>query len=85
MTNEQGRQSLQDAMLNAVRKGGIPVTIHVINGFVIKGALVKGFDSYVVLAEVDGKQMMVYKHAISTVTPEQKVELAIKTETRSDS
>lgn len=60
--------NLQDAFLNQVRKDNIPVTIFLVNGFQLKGT-VKGFDNFTVIMESDGKQMMVYKHAISTVSP----------------
>jgi len=60
--------NLQDAFLNLVRKNRIPVTIFLVNGFQIKG-LVKGFDNFTVIVEIDGKQQLVYKHAISTVAP----------------
>jgi len=60
--------NLQDAFLNQVRKEKILVTIFLINGFQIKG-LVKGFDNFTVIVELDGRQQLVYKHAISTVAP----------------
>ena len=60
--------NLQDAFLNLVRKEKIPVTIFLVNGFQIKG-VVKGFDNFTVIVETDGKQQLVYKHAISTVAP----------------
>lgn len=60
--------NLQDAFLNQVRKENIPITMFLINGFQLKG-LVRGFDNFTVILESDGKQMMVYKHAISTVSP----------------
>lgn len=60
--------NLQDAFLNQVRKDNIPVTIFLVNGFQLKG-IVKGFDNFTVIIESDGKQMMVYKHAISTISP----------------
>lgn len=59
---------LQDLFLNQTRKDRIPVTIHLTNGFQLKG-MIKGFDNFVVVLESDGKQMMIYKHAISTITP----------------
>jgi len=46
----------------------VPVTIHLTNGFQIKGN-VTGFDSFTVVLYSDGKQMLIYKHAISTITP----------------
>ena len=42
------------------------------NGVQLKG-LVKGFDSYIVVLETEGKQQMIYKHAISTVTPNTRI------------
>ena len=68
---------LQDVFLNQIRKEKILVTIHLANGFQIKGT-VKGFDNFVVMIETDGKQMMVYKHAISTITPAKSVNLLPK-------
>ncbi len=60
--------NLQDAFLNQVRKDKIPVTVYLINGFQIKG-IVKGFDNFTVIIEIDQKQQLIYKHAISTVSP----------------
>ncbi|MCL5045787.1 MAG: RNA chaperone Hfq [Actinobacteria bacterium] len=60
--------NLQDGFLNQIRKENIPVTIYLVNGFQLKG-LVKGFDNFTVILENDGKQMLVYKHALSTITP----------------
>jgi len=60
--------NLQDAFLNQVRKDKILVTIFLVNGFQIKG-LVRGFDNFTVIVELDGRQQLVYKHAISTVAP----------------
>ena len=69
--------NLQDNFLNQVRKDGIPVTIHLVNGFQIKGT-VRGFDNFVVMADVMGKQQMIYKHAISTITPAQPVKTMVE-------
>jgi host factor-I protein len=60
--------NLQDIFLNGARKNRIPVTIYLTNGFQLKG-FVKGFDSFTVVLDCEGKQMMIYKHAISTITP----------------
>ena len=64
--------NLQDSFLKQVRKGNVAVTIHLVNGFQIKGN-VKGFDNFTVVLDVSGKQQMVYKHAISTITPARPV------------
>ncbi|WP_160673932.1 RNA chaperone Hfq [Clostridium sp. C8-1-8] len=60
--------NLQDIFLNGARKNKILVIIHLVNGFQLKG-FVKGFDSFTVVLDSEGKQMLVYKHAITTVTP----------------
>ena len=67
--------NLQDAFLNQVRKDNIPVTIFLVNGFQLKGQ-VKGFDNFTVILEVENKQQMVYKHAISTISPFKNINLA---------
>ncbi|NLP45048.1 MAG: RNA chaperone Hfq [Peptococcaceae bacterium] len=66
--------NLQDLFLNQIRKESIPVTIYLVNGFQLKG-LVKGFDNFTVIIEFEGKQQMVYKHAISTVMPLRHISL----------
>ena len=66
--------NLQDAFLNAVRRERTPVTIHVTNGYQINNARIIGYDSFVVLAETDGKQLLIYKPAISTITPQKRVD-----------
>lgn len=65
---------LQEAFLNALRRDRIPATFFLMNGFQMKG-LVKAFDAYTVLVESGGQQKMIFKHALSTLIPEQRVEL----------
>ena len=60
--------NLQDSFLNQVRKENVSVIIHLVNGFQLKGN-VKGFDNFTVILDSMGKQQLVYKHAISTITP----------------
>ena len=60
--------NLQDVFLNQARKEKIPVTIYITNGFQFKG-MVRGFDNYTVILDTDGKQNLIYKHAISTISP----------------
>ncbi|OEF96005.1 RNA chaperone Hfq [Desulfuribacillus alkaliarsenatis] len=72
MTNKQ--IIIQDVFLNQLRKDNIPVTIYLVNGFQIRG-LIKGFDNFTVVIEAEGKQQLVYKHAISTFIPSRNVNL----------
>ena len=60
--------NLQDAILNEVRREKIPITLFLMNGFQLRG-VITGFDSFVVVLVTDGKQQMIYKHAISTLAP----------------
>lgn len=68
MNNTKQTANLQDMFLNNARKGSIAVTVYLTNGFQLKGN-VKGFDNFIVMLVSEGKEMMVYKHAISTITP----------------
>ena len=65
--------NLQDVFLNQARREKISITIYLVNGFQFKGT-VKGFDSYTVILDSDGKQNLVYKHAISTIAPARAVD-----------
>ena len=67
--------NLQDAILNEVRKERIPVTLFLMNGFQLRG-IITGFDSFVVGLVTDGKQQMIYKHAISTLAPMKQLKSA---------
>ncbi|WP_439644307.1 RNA chaperone Hfq [Acetivibrio straminisolvens] len=66
--------NLQDVFLNQVRKEHIPVTIYLTNGFQLKGT-VKGFDNFTVVLDSEGRQQLIYKHAISTISPMKIVSL----------
>ena len=66
-------ENLQDLILNEVRREHTAVTMFLMNGFQLKG-IVTGFDNFVVVLSSDGKQQMIFKHAISTVTPSRPVQ-----------
>ena len=66
--------NLQDIFLNQARKYKIPLTVFLVNGYQFKG-YVKGFDSYIVILDCDGKQNVVYKHAISTIIPSKQINI----------
>jgi len=70
----KGSANYQNDILNAVRKDAIPVTVFLGNGFQLRG-VIRSFDSYVVVLETDGRQQMIYKHAISTIAPSRNVKL----------
>ena len=68
MSEQNNARNVQDAFLNEARKNGTPVDIHITNGYLIPGAKLVSFDNYAMIVEAGGKQMLVYKHAVSTVT-----------------
>jgi host factor-I protein len=68
------RVNLQDLFLNQARKAGVPVTVFLMNGFQMRGTIT-GFDAFVVLLDSEGRQQVIYKHAISTIAPLRNVDL----------
>lgn len=86
MTKQQ--INIQDTFLNQVRKDRIPVIVYLVNGFQIRG-IVRAFDNFTIVVEAEGKQQLIYKHAISTFIPMRQVSLvsenASEAETESES
>lgn len=74
--------NLQDALLNVARQQGQMVTVFLMNGFQMRG-YIKGFDCFVIILESEGKQQMIYKHAISTIVPQQKIDFYARREEKS--
>ncbi|WP_274650642.1 RNA chaperone Hfq [Paenibacillus humicola] len=66
--------NIQDTFLNQLRKDSVPVTVYLTNGFQIRG-VIKAFDNFTIVIDSEGRQQMVYKHAISTFTPQRNVSL----------
>lgn len=76
--------NLQDKMLAALRQQSQNTTFFLMNGFQMRG-IIRGFDNFVVILESEGKQQMIYKHAISTIIPQHPVDLYGAREERADS
>ncbi|MCI9625951.1 MAG: RNA chaperone Hfq [Clostridia bacterium] len=66
--------NLQDTLLNQARKENILVTVFLLNGFQIRG-VIRGFDNYCILIDSEGKQQLIYKHAISTLIPAKTISI----------
>ncbi len=79
----KGAYNLQDNFLNQIRKENMLSTVFLINGYQIKG-VVRSFDSFTLLLEVDGKQQLVYKHAVSTIIPMRNISLKADEEESSE-
>ena len=71
----QNKANLQDIFLFKVRRDRTPVTMFLMNGFQMRG-VITGFDAFVVVLETEGRQQLIYKHAISTIAPSRNVDLA---------
>lgn len=70
----QKTTDLQDLFLARARNAQESVTMFLMNGFQMRGKIT-GFDSFVVVLDTDGKQQVIYKHAISTVVPTHVIDL----------
>lgn len=66
--------NVQDYYLNQLRKDRVPVTMFLMNGFQLKGTI-SAFDNFTVILDTDGKQQLIYKHAISTFSPSKNISL----------
>ena len=70
----QKKINLQDLFLLRARQDRVPVTLFLMNGFQMRGTIT-GYDPFVVVLVSDGRQQVIYKHAISTIAPIRPVEL----------
>lgn len=69
------KNNLQDVFLTAARRSETPVTAFLINGFQMRG-IITGFDAFTVTLTAEGKQNLIYKHAISTISPVRNIDLS---------
>lgn len=74
-TQSSRQQSLQDEFLNRLRRERVSVTVFLMNGFQMHG-VVRAFDGFTVVLDSDGRQQLIYKHAISTVIPPKPIDLS---------
>ena len=70
----QTKANLQDIFLLRAKRDRVPVTMFLMNGFQMRG-VITGFDAFVVILDCEGRQQVIYKHAISTIAPIRPVEL----------
>ena len=70
----QSKANLQDLFLMQARRDKLPVTVFLMNGFQMRG-VITGFDAFVVVLDSDGRQQVIYKHAISTIAPMRSIDL----------
>lgn len=67
-------ENLQDRYLNQARRDKVPLTLFLINGYQLRGTILS-FDQFAVLLLSEGKQNLIYKHAISTIQPAEAIRL----------
>ncbi|MEJ7553121.1 MAG: RNA chaperone Hfq [Aquificaceae bacterium] len=70
---------LQEAFLNTARKRRVKVTIYLLNGVRLQGRI-RSFDLYTILIEDGRQQTLVYKHAITTIIPAERMEIEFEEE-----
>ena len=70
----QKNSNLQDVYLTNVSKNRLNVTMFLLNGYQLRG-VITGFDAFTVVLNSDGRQQVIYKHAISTIAPARNVTL----------
>ena len=75
----QKQANIQDTFLNQARKEKYLLTVFLMNGVQFKG-YVRGFDSFTVVMEVEGRQRLVYKHALSTIVPDRNIDISLAEE-----
>ncbi len=75
----KGPVNLQDTFLNQARRESMLTTVFLVNGYQIKG-IVRSFDNFTILLDVEGKQQLIYKHAVSTIIPLRNINLQAEDE-----
>ncbi len=75
--------TLQDAYLSEARRQAVPVTVYLVNGFQLRGT-VKGFDAFTLVLEYEHKNHLIYKHAISTISPQVPLSLSFGLDSESE-
>ena len=72
------KANLQDIFLLQAKRDKLPVTMFLMHGFQMRG-VITGFDTFVVILDSEGRQQVIYKHAISTIAPVRPVDLSGET------
>lgn len=69
--------AVQDGFLKKLQAEGVMLTVFLMNGFQIRGTIC-GYDPFTVVVMSEGKQNMIYKHAISTITPQNPIQWEVE-------
>lgn len=76
---KQAPQNIQDAFLNTVRREKAPVVIYLIGGAKLTGRI-RSFDKFSVLLESGSQEQLVFKHAITTISPSRRASGELQTQ-----
>jgi host factor-I protein len=68
------RVQLQDTYLAEAKRQEIAVTVYLMNGFQLRG-IVKGYDAFTIVLEYEHRLHLIYKHAVSTISPQSSLAL----------
>ncbi|MCB1191985.1 MAG: RNA chaperone Hfq [Leptospiraceae bacterium] len=71
------KNNIQDYILNTARKEKVELTVYLLNGVPLKGRVVS-FDNFTIILENDGKQQLIYKHAVSTIIPSKTIKFQVE-------
>lgn len=69
---QSSNTNLQERLYTSLKEGEIKAKIYLTNGFQLDG-IIKDFDNFTILILKDGREDMIYKHAISTIEPSKAV------------
>ncbi|MBQ8661598.1 MAG: RNA chaperone Hfq [Alphaproteobacteria bacterium] len=69
-------KDVQEDFLNNLKENKIAVTVFLVNGVKLQG-IITWFDDFSLLLRRDGHTQLIYKHAVSTIMPNEAVEVEI--------
>lgn len=70
---KEKKPRLQESFLNKIRKEKVRCDVYLVNGVKLEGKI-KYFDSFTILLKEGPRQVLVYKHAITTIAPKKEIE-----------
>ncbi len=77
MAKKKGK--LQEQFLNTLRKEKVRVMVYLVNGVKLEGKI-RYFDTFTILLKEGPRQILIYKHAITTVIPKSEIEFEYEQE-----
>ena len=72
----QGNYYIKNAFLEQLKSQRVPLILYTVNGVQIRGTIT-AYDNLVVIVENEERQQMIYKHAISTISPLHKIDFPL--------